>query len=104
MNNDSNSRRINKGITRGHEVRFFIDGKPVIGHKGETIAAALINEGILTSKTIDLKPLGVYCNIGICFSCAMTINGIANVRICKAPVSEGCKVESQHFIKAGGHE
>jgi hypothetical protein len=99
MNDKFKSSRINAGLTRGAAVIFYVDGKPVAGYKGETIAAALINEGILTSRTIDQNPLGVYCNMGICYSCAMTVNGIANVRICKTSVSEGCKVESQHFNK-----
>jgi len=85
-------------------VEFFVDGQPVTAYKGETIAAALMNAGYFTSRTIDDRPLGVYCNIGVCYSCVMTVNGIPSVRICKTLVSEGCRVESQRFQKGQGDE
>lgn len=88
--------RIQEGVVRGEPVEFFLDGKPVRAYEGETIAGALMNAGCFVSRTIDRKPLGVYCNIGVCCSCVMTVNGMPNVRICKTPVSEGCRVETQH--------
>lgn len=99
MKTNKKATRIQEGIRRGDPVEFFIDGKPEKAHKGETIAGALMNAGCYVSRTIDQKPLGVYCNIGICHSCVMTVNGKPNVRICKTLVSEGCRVESQHFQK-----
>jgi hypothetical protein len=42
--------------------------------------------------------------MGICHSCAMTVNGIANVRICRTLVSDGCQVESQHFSKVEAND
>ena len=102
MNNKAT--RIQAGVHRGDPVEFFLDGKPVLAYKGETIAGALMNAGSFVSRTIDNKPLGVYCNIGICHSCVMTVNGTSNVRICKTLVSQGCRVESQHLQKGSGDE
>ncbi|MEW6267558.1 MAG: (2Fe-2S)-binding protein [Thermodesulfobacteriota bacterium] len=96
--------RIEKGVTRGKPVEFLVDGQPVKAYQGETIAAALINAGIFISRTMDGNPMGVYCNIGVCHSCVMTVNGVANVRICQTLVSEGCRVESRHFQKGGWDE
>ena len=91
--------RLDKGIQRGEPVQIFLDGKPMTAYKGETIATAIMSADHMVSRTIDSEPLGVYCNIGICHSCVMTVNGISNVRICKTLVSEGCRIESQHFQK-----
>jgi sarcosine oxidase subunit alpha len=88
--------RIQEGVGRGESLKFFLDGKPVWAYEGETIASALMNAGCFVSRTIDQKPLGVYCNIGVCHSCVMTVNGMPNVRICKTQVSQGCRVETQH--------
>jgi sarcosine oxidase subunit alpha len=99
MSGTGDSNRRNGGISRGPAVTIYVDGKPVTAYKGETIAVALLNEGIFTARTINQQPLGIYCNMGICYSCAMTVNGIANVRICQTLVSDGCQVESQHFSK-----
>ena len=91
--------RLDAGIKRGEQVEIIVDGQPIKAFKGETIATALIAAGHLVSRTIDAEPLGVYCNIGICQSCLMTVNGIRSVRICKTLVSDGCRVQSQHFEK-----
>jgi hypothetical protein len=104
MNKRSEAIRIQDGVERGELVEFFVDGMPFTGYKGETIACALMNAGYFVSRTIDGNPLGVYCNIGVCYSCVMTVNGISSVRICKTPVSQGCRIESQHFNKGPGNE
>jgi sarcosine oxidase subunit alpha len=104
MSTKRKATRIQEGIIRGESVEFFLDGTPIKAHAGETIAAALMNAGCFVSRTIDQKPLGVYCNIGVCHSCVMTVNGTPNVRICKTPVSAGCQVETQHLRKGAGDE
>jgi hypothetical protein len=104
MDKNAKATRIQEGIKRGDPVEFFVDGQPVTGYKGETIAAALMNAGYFVSRTIDKNPLGVYCNIGVCYSCIMTVDGTSSVRICKTLVSEGCRVESQHFQKGPSDE
>jgi sarcosine oxidase subunit alpha len=104
MNAKNKATRIQEGVVRGEPVEFFLDGKPVKAYAGETIAGALMSAGCLVSRTIDQKPLGVYCNIGVCHSCVMTVNGTPNVRICKTLVSEGCRVETQHLQKGAQDE
>lgn len=97
MADNDGAKRIDKEIQRGDPVEIIVDGNPVQSYKGETIAAALIASDNLTSRTIDGRPLGVYCNIGVCHSCIMKVNGVSGVRICKTPVSEGCQIETQHI-------
>jgi hypothetical protein len=104
MDKSSKAIRIEEGIQWKDPVEFFVDGQSVTGYKGETIASALMNAGYFVSRTLNGNPLGVYCNIGVCHSCVMTVNGNSSVRICKTPVSEGCRVESQHFQKDPSNE
>ena len=99
MKNKGKKTLIENKIERGESVEIFIDGKPIKAHKRETIATALLNAGYFASRTIDSKPMGVYCNIGVCYNCVMTVNGFSSVRICKTLVTDGCRVESQHFRK-----
>ena len=42
------------------------------------------------------QPRGMYCGIGVCFDCVMTIDGKPNVRSCQTPVRAGMRIESQH--------
>jgi len=97
MSKKLQSSRLDTGIRRGEVITFFLDGNPLKAYKGETIAAALMASGHLVTRTIDGQPLGVYCNIGVCHSCLMTVDGLKSVRICKTLVTENCKVETQHF-------
>ena len=97
MSEETGAKRLNSGIRRGEQIEFYLDGQPLKAFKGETIAAALMASGHMVARTIDSQPLGVYCNIGVCHSCLMTVNGVKSVRTCRAQVTEGCKVEAQHF-------
>ncbi len=99
MDSGLKTKRLSEGVVRGDPIEFFVDGHPVKAYRGETIASALMNAGYFVSRTLNAKPMGVYCNIGVCHSCVMTVNGISSVRICKTPVTDGCRVESQHFQK-----
>lgn len=78
-------------------VRIFVDGEPLLARKGEMIASALIAAGKqYFRKTIKThQPRGIYCGIGRCTDCVMTVNGIPNVRTCITPVQEGMEIETQ---------
>jgi predicted molibdopterin-dependent oxidoreductase YjgC len=40
-------------------------------------------------------PRGVFCAIGRCTDCIMTVDGTPNVRTCVTPVKDGMIVETQ---------
>ena len=90
-------RRVAGGLTRGPEVEIVVDGQPVRAFEGETVAAALLAGGRRALRTTARRhePRGVYCGIGVCFDCVMTVDGIPNVRTCQTPVRAGMRVESQ---------
>ena len=82
---------------RGDPVTFFFNGRPVEGYTSETIAAALHAAGIRElshSPNLD-RPRGLFCAIGNCSSCVMTVDGEPNTRICVTKVREGMVVEEQ---------
>lgn len=73
-----------------------VDGKTIKALKGQTIAEALLANGIRTFRyTIKNMPRGVYCNMGICYECRMIVNGVPNVRTCMTPATPGCKINTQ---------
>lgn len=78
-------------------VEFFFDGQPLQGVAGEPIAAALHAAGVRTLRHSPRhhRPRGLYCAIGNCSSCLMTVDGVANVRVCVEPLREGMRVETQ---------
>ncbi len=91
-------RRITAGVERGQPVEIRVDGEPVAAFEGETIAAALIASGRSSFRHTARQsaPRGLFCGMGICFDCLMTVNGVPNVRTCITPVEDGMVVQTQH--------
>jgi len=78
-------------------VTIIVDGEQLKARKGEMIAAALIATGKkYFRKTVKShEPRGIYCGIGRCTDCVMTVNGIPNVRTCVTEVEDGMVIETQ---------
>jgi D-hydroxyproline dehydrogenase subunit gamma len=84
------------GLERGEAVELMVDGRPVIGHEGESIAAVLFAEGHLATRTTrGGAPRGVFCGMGVCFDCLVVVDGIPNTRACVTWVREGMDVRRQ---------
>lgn len=94
---DPTERRVDDGIQRGRAIEILVDGRPVQAFEGESVAAALLAAGkrALRMTARYGAPRGLYCGIGVCFDCIMTIDGRPNVRTCQTPVRAGMRVESQ---------
>lgn len=71
-------------------VKFTFNGEEYEGRKGEPIAAALLaaDVRILRRHEESGTPRGIYCNIGHCFECRVTVDGRQGVRACLTPVRE----------------
>ena len=83
-------------IQRGLLVKINVDGKPVDAYEGETVAAALLSAGISTFRLSHnhKQPRGIYCGMGICYECLVTINGVHAQRACVTPVMDGMHIET----------
>jgi len=80
---------------RGRKVTFYFNGTPISAFEGETVAAALYASGIRVIREGAVGPEGVFCMIGKCSTCLVTVNGVPHVRACREPVREGLVVESE---------
>lgn len=78
-------------------VTFSFDGRPIRCDEGTTVGAALVASGIRSWRTtrIEGRPRGIFCAIGVCFDCLVTVNGRPSVRACLAPARDGDDVRSQ---------
>ncbi|WP_174614802.1 (2Fe-2S)-binding protein [Virgibacillus ihumii] len=77
-------------------VSFTFNDKQYKGLKHESLAAALLANGIRTLRHHEENgtPRGIYCNIGHCFECRVTVDGKQGVRACLTPLQEGMIVKS----------
>jgi predicted molibdopterin-dependent oxidoreductase YjgC len=79
---------------RGNVITIYINGQPVTAYPGETIAAVLLTEGRrIFRRTDGGQPRGLFCGMGICYDCLVTVDELPNVRACVTAVAEGMQVE-----------
>lgn len=76
---------------------FAFDGRPVRFQTGQSVGAALIASGVRSWRTTrqQARPRGIFCGIGVCFDCLVTVDGEPNVRACIVPARSGLRVRTQ---------
>jgi hypothetical protein len=77
--------------------RFAFDDDIVPFEDGQTVGAALVQAGIRSWRTtrVSGRPRGLFCGIGVCYDCLITVDGMPNVRACLVEAAEGMGVTSQ---------
>ncbi|GGJ15376.1 hypothetical protein GCM10011320_23360 [Neoroseomonas lacus] len=75
-------------------IRFRFDDREVEALPGETIAAALSAAEILAFRhTASGVPRGLWCGMGACWDCIVTVDGKAGQRACLVKAKAGMRVE-----------
>lgn len=77
-------------------INFTFNGEIITCDEGQSIAAAMISRGetVLRKTRIHGDERSIFCGIGICFDCVVTVNGVINQRSCLIEALEGMNVES----------
>jgi predicted molibdopterin-dependent oxidoreductase YjgC len=75
-------------------VNITVDGRQMSVREGQTIAAALIGAGATGWRTTRRagEPRGLFCGIGVCFDCLVSVNGSPPVRSCLVTARAGDEV------------
>ena len=83
-------------VRRGRLIKLLVDGKSVDAYEGETVASALLSAGISTFRLSHnhKQPRSIYCGMGVCYECLVTINGVHAQRACVTNVIDGMQVET----------
>lgn len=77
------------------DLEIFVDGRSHRVAAGVSVAAALINSGQLAwRQTRAGAARGMFCGIGVCFDCLVTVNGVRDLRACLIEVREGDRIET----------
>lgn len=83
-------------LTNQTPVTFTFDGQTYEGLEGDTIASALLANGIRQLRVHEGTgaPRAIYCNIGHCFECRVTVNETQTLRACMTPIQNQMVIES----------
>lgn len=78
-------------------LRFTFGDREIQAEPGQSIGAALTAAGYRSWRTTRRggAPRGIFCGIGVCFDCLVTVNGRPGQRACLTEVRQGDRVEPQ---------
>ena len=79
-------------------IEFQFDGRSITAVPGQSIGAALIAAGHRTWRRtrFEQAPRGIFCGIGVCFDCLVTVNDRSSRRACLVEVRPGDVVTTQN--------
>jgi D-hydroxyproline dehydrogenase subunit gamma len=84
------------GLSRGAQVQLFVDERPVTAYQGETVAALLVaEEGLTTRTTVNDSPRGIFCGMGVCYDCLIVVDNVPNTRACMTYAEDGMRISRQ---------
>ncbi len=88
--------RRNSAADGGEWVEISVNGRPARARQGETLAAALLAAGHrgLRRAPHNGEPRGIFCGMGVCYDCLVSVNGHPFVRACLTIVEPGLSVET----------
>jgi D-hydroxyproline dehydrogenase subunit gamma len=74
---------------------ILIDGELVAASPGDTIAATMLAAGkrVLRRDKVG-QARGMFCNMGTCFECMVTLGNGARVRACMTDVTVGMTIST----------
>ncbi|WP_461635178.1 (2Fe-2S)-binding protein [Glutamicibacter soli] len=77
-------------------VTISIDSTPVTVDTGTTVAGAMISQGVTAWRSTrnNERSRGLFCGIGACFDCLVTIDSVPNQRACMVRVCEGQQIDT----------
>src|SRR5215813_11204116 len=81
------------GTQRGARVTIRLDGRIIVAHEGEMVAAALMAAGVyrLRSSPNAGTARGAFCLMGVCQECLVQIGGELR-QSCMVPVVAGLEI------------
>jgi len=74
-----------------------LDGRDIEAVPGRTVAAALWSAGVTSWRTTRTggAPRGIFCGIGVCYDCLVTVNDRPNQRACLVLLHPGDAIRTQ---------
>lgn len=77
-------------------LRIVVDGRDREVAPGMTVAAALLLDRVTSFRRTPGTgaPRALFCGMGSCYDCVVTVDGRGAVRACLTPVAEGMDVRT----------
>ena len=85
-------------IVRGVSFEIEVDGQKIQAYEGESLATVLMTAGVpaFAFHAAPHAPSRLFCGMGTCQQCLVTINDMPNCQACRTIARPGMKVETAH--------
>ncbi|MDT0268954.1 (2Fe-2S)-binding protein [Streptomyces sp. DSM 44915] len=85
---------------------LYFEGRPVPARPGQTVGGALHAAGVTAWRETRGRgrPRGLFCGIGMCFDCLITVDGRPARRACLEPVADGMRLTAGAPTEIGSVE
>ncbi len=79
-----------------------VDGANVSAFAGDSIASVLMAGGqrVLTAPGADHLARTLFCGMGLCHQCLVTVDGVRDVRACMTRIRPGMKITTRSITGA----
>ena len=76
-------------------MKVFVNRLEIEAIESENVGTFLLKrrQQVLRKTRFEDNPRGMFCGIGVCFDCIVTIDGIANQRACITQLRDGMRIE-----------
>jgi len=87
-------------IKRGKKINVYINDRKTLAYEGETVHAVLLASGYrVLRKTEKMNQLrGIFCGMGICYECLVSINDKPYQRACMRQVERNMKIDIHDIL------
>ena len=80
-------------VPQGAPIEIEIEGRLIPAIEGESVAAALTAAGVaVLRRARNGEARGVFCGMGVCFECLVTVDGRPGQRACMTGARDGMRV------------
>ncbi len=78
-------------------IMITFDGRELPARAGQTVAAALLENGVRAWRRTRHgdRPRGAFCGIGICFDCLLVVDDKPGQRACLVTVRDGMSLAAE---------
>ena len=77
-------------------LKVLVDGESTLAIEDETVASFLIRVGkhVFRNSTDLGKPRSLFCGMGLCHECLVSIDGVPRVRACMTKIRSGMNIDT----------
>jgi hypothetical protein len=79
-------------MAKGESFVIHLNGRPMSVPAGMTVAAAILEAGSASRRSIHCEPRQPLCGMGICYECRARIDGEVHQRTCQILCRPGMTV------------